>query len=311
MPKYLSTGVKLGNANTWSALQTFSAGIVSPSVIGGTGTTSTLSLQSTSGVGASGADIIFKVGNNGATTAVTVHNTGDTTFGDVHTLNNLTHGLQVRSATVTSNFNMVRDLSTLFSYTGYTPDVALDNAHPHWGTGLYSSSYDYVIWTYNGTSNTQRITLKTSGEVGIGTTSPASLFDLRAGDLTFSGANGQKYVQGYKTELTPIAAAATTTTTITIPANAILKSVGMRVTVQPPGTATMVVTATTSGTVLQQGANMSTAINTTDVGTRAYGTNYVGVAAQTITITPNAVPSDATGRVRFDIYYDEPTAPTS
>lgn len=27
MPKYLSTGVKLGNANTWSALQTFSAGL--------------------------------------------------------------------------------------------------------------------------------------------------------------------------------------------------------------------------------------------------------------------------------------------
>jgi hypothetical protein len=38
-----------------------------PLVIGGSTTTSTLTLQSTSGVGTTGADIIFKVGNNGAT----------------------------------------------------------------------------------------------------------------------------------------------------------------------------------------------------------------------------------------------------
>lgn len=173
------------------------------------------------------------------------------------------------------------------------------------------------IWSNNSTAewyvNTIAVMkIDTTGYVGLGANfSAASLLDLRAGDLTQSGANGQKYVQGRKTELTTIAAAATSTTTITIPANAILKAVEMRVTVAPPGTATMVVTATTSGTVLQQGASMSTALNTTDVGTRAWGTNYTGVAAQTITITPNATPSDATGRVRFDIYYEEATAPTS
>lgn len=178
--------------------------------------------------------------------------------------------------------------------------------------GLYTGSDNLVSWWY-GASPGSRTVLTSSGwlALGSGFSTPASLLDLRAGDLTMSGANGQKYVQGVKTELTTIAAAATTATTITIPANAILKAVEMRVTVQPPGTSTMVVTATTSGTILQQGASMSTAINTTDVGTRAWGTNYVGVAAQTITITPNVTPSDNTGRVRFTIYYDEPTVPTS
>jgi hypothetical protein len=151
----------------------------------------------------------------------------------------------------------------------------------------------------------------TTGNVGIGTTSPASLLDLRAGDLTMSGANAQKYVLGHKTELTTIAAAATTATTITIPANAILKAVTMRVTTVIPTAATMVVTATTSGTVLQQGASIAVAAGTTDIGTRAWGTNYQGVAAQTITITPNATPVNNTGRVRFDIFYEEPTVPTS
>lgn len=45
--------------------------VTSPLLLGGTGTGSTLSLQSTSGVGATDA-INFKVGNNGATTAMTI-----------------------------------------------------------------------------------------------------------------------------------------------------------------------------------------------------------------------------------------------
>lgn len=67
----------LNQLNTWSALQTFSAGIVGSPIIGGTGTTSTLTLQSTSGVGTTGADIVFKVGNNGATEAGRILNSGN------------------------------------------------------------------------------------------------------------------------------------------------------------------------------------------------------------------------------------------
>lgn len=45
---------------------TFITSITDPLLIGGTGTTQTLILRSTSGVGAAGADIIFQAGNNGA-----------------------------------------------------------------------------------------------------------------------------------------------------------------------------------------------------------------------------------------------------
>lgn len=45
-------------------------------ITGGTGTTADLSFQTTSGVGASGADMHFLVGNNGATEAMTILNSG-------------------------------------------------------------------------------------------------------------------------------------------------------------------------------------------------------------------------------------------
>jgi hypothetical protein len=51
--------------------------LVSPTHTGGATTTSTLTLQSTSGVGTPGADIIFKVGNNGATEAIRILNSGN------------------------------------------------------------------------------------------------------------------------------------------------------------------------------------------------------------------------------------------
>ncbi len=53
------------------------AGIVTaPILVGGTTTTSTLTLRSTSGVGIAGADIIFQTGNNGATEAMRILNSG-------------------------------------------------------------------------------------------------------------------------------------------------------------------------------------------------------------------------------------------
>jgi len=173
------------------------------------------------------------------------------------------------------------------------------------------SNREFLFNMYN-TNATILMALNQNGFLGLGTTSAVSLLDLRAGDLTQSGWNGQKYVQGRATELITVASGVLTqASTIQIPANAILKAAEMRVTVQPGGTATMVVTATTSATVLQQGASMSTAATTTDVGTRAWGTNYVGVAAQTVTFTFNGVTSDALGRIRLDLYYEEPTAATS
>ena len=60
---------------------TFTTNLTSPLIIGGTGATSTLSLRSTSGIGAAGADIIFQTGDNGATEAARIFNNGTINVG--------------------------------------------------------------------------------------------------------------------------------------------------------------------------------------------------------------------------------------
>lgn len=56
--------------------------LIAPNILGGTSTTQDLSLQTTSGVGASGADMHFLVGNNGATEAMTILNSGNVGIGN-------------------------------------------------------------------------------------------------------------------------------------------------------------------------------------------------------------------------------------
>ncbi len=74
------TKVERGDENVLAA-SVVSTSITTPLVIGGTATTSDLVLQTTSGVGASGSDMIFKVGNNGALTVATFNYDGTATFG--------------------------------------------------------------------------------------------------------------------------------------------------------------------------------------------------------------------------------------
>ena len=71
-----TTGVDLGS-------QTFTTtgNITAPKLIGGSATTSDLYLQTTSGVGETGADMHFLVGNNGATEAMTILNSGKVGIG--------------------------------------------------------------------------------------------------------------------------------------------------------------------------------------------------------------------------------------
>lgn len=101
------------------------------------------------------------------------------------------------------------------------------------------------------------------------------------------------------TELTTINAAASTDTAIQIPANFRVDGVAVRVIVKPPGTANFTVTGATTSTVFQVGANVSSDATTTDVGMKS--TPYLNTAAQAIRITPDASPSDNTGRIRVVI----------
>lgn len=56
---------------------TATTSVTSPLITGGTGTTQDLTFKTTSGVGATGADMHFQVGNNGATEAMTILNNGN------------------------------------------------------------------------------------------------------------------------------------------------------------------------------------------------------------------------------------------
>ncbi|MBL7670267.1 MAG: hypothetical protein JNM39_07250 [Bdellovibrionaceae bacterium] len=68
-------------AAVFGTAPTFTTNITTPLLIGGTGTTSSLTYKTTTGVGAAGADHIFQVGNDGATEAMRILNDGKVGIG--------------------------------------------------------------------------------------------------------------------------------------------------------------------------------------------------------------------------------------
>jgi hypothetical protein len=98
-----STGATGTGKFVFDATPTFTTNITAPLLIGGTGTTSTLTLRSTSGVGATGADIVFQTGNNGATEVGRITNAGVWTLG---TGTNVTVNPPDQSGTNTAGNNM-------------------------------------------------------------------------------------------------------------------------------------------------------------------------------------------------------------
>ena len=104
------TDTYISSASTWNAKAgtaspTFTTQITTPKVLGGTGTTQTLTFQTTSGVGTTGADMIFLVGNNGATEALKINNAGAISTSFNVSCNNLLASTLVRCGS-TSAFNI-------------------------------------------------------------------------------------------------------------------------------------------------------------------------------------------------------------
>ena len=99
-----------GTAPAYSATPSVTS-ITAPTHLGGTGTGSSLTLQSTSGVGATDS-IVMKVGNNGATTALSIATGGTVTIGTL---------------------NLTNTLGTAYGGTGLTGFTAANNA-------IYSTS---------------------------------------------------------------------------------------------------------------------------------------------------------------------------
>ena len=126
----ISGGV--GVAPSYSASPTLTTSLTTPTVIGGTGVGSSLTLQSTSGVGTTDS-ILFKVGNNGATTAVTISSAGVVSLGTALAVGSGGTG----AATFTANGVIYGNTTSALGVTaaGTTGQVlvATTSGAPSWG----------------------------------------------------------------------------------------------------------------------------------------------------------------------------------
>jgi hypothetical protein len=136
----------VSTAPAWSASPTITTSITTPLHIGGTTASSTLTLQSTSGVGTTDS-ILFKVGNNGAVTGMTISTTGAVTT----------------ASTISDSIGNVRTIVQNTQSTAYTL-VATDNGkYISISTGgvtvpasIFTAGQNIVI--YNNSSSVQTIT---------------------------------------------------------------------------------------------------------------------------------------------------------
>ena len=144
--------------------------VVNPLLIGGSGTTQTLTYKTTTGVGASGADHIFQVGNNGATEAMRILNSGNVGIANVSPSEKLdVTGNTVVSGSVgvggavssTSRFSVIRNTESSNFFegvkTGFTDKVSLGSYYDvngsvaYWGNNFYIT--DGFTQTRYNTSN--------------------------------------------------------------------------------------------------------------------------------------------------------------
>jgi len=162
--------------------------MTSNKIIGGSTTTSDLTLQTTSGIGATGADMHFLVGNNGATEAMTILNSGNVGIGTTAPTGKLDiQGLAVNDLpTYSAEFL----LDTGWTSTDWTGDFATGWTHTTGNTTVLSQSKVAVNATKYQIAYT--VTGRTAGSftIGFGGQSNAGITATGAwGPTTSSTAN--------------------------------------------------------------------------------------------------------------------------
>jgi hypothetical protein len=139
---------------------TFTTNITSPLVIGGTGTTSTAIIRSTSGVGTTGADIIFQTGNNGATEAARILNAGNLIVGGTTLISSELFSIQKNQ-----NAGTLAYISNTTSNTGSFTGLTLSGAGAGSGSlNFYNFSAGFTTTLYHTQSGG---TLEQSGVGGL------------------------------------------------------------------------------------------------------------------------------------------------
>lgn len=185
---------------------TFTTSITSPLVIGGTSTTADLILKTTSGVGASGADMIFQVGNNGGTEAMRILNSGDVGIGtgspasklDIDAGSNTT-GIRLRGVAETTEIadiyvggqgQLVLSTANTGNTSAYIEADAEDDLYgliirdSNTGSTIWGNLYmadaavDYLNIVIGQGGATAGLVIDDDDQVGIGTTTPDYTLEL-------------------------------------------------------------------------------------------------------------------------------------
>lgn len=186
-----------------------STSLTSPLIIGGSGTTQSLTYKTTTGVGTTGADHIFKSGNNGATEIARMTNAGAFLVGKTATTIGEIVGLKKDQTGGTTclleNANSSGAVTYRLNGNQKTVELGLYNSgHSSYGMIAANDAYMYgntnfsfmaegasaVIRWSTGSSTLEKMRLDASGRLGIGTTSPASQLDVEGGaaiGATYSG----------------------------------------------------------------------------------------------------------------------------
>lgn len=181
---------------------TFTTSATGPLVIGGTGATSTLTLRSTSGVGTTGADIIFQTGNNGATEAMRILANGNVGINTSTPNSKLDVKGAGDSTGVTLTLSNGGEITALNDPLGvidfYSNDastgasgvkgrIACRNEFNGGWDGTLTRHDTYLAFsTSNDSVLGERVRITNTGNVGIGTTTPGSTLDV-AGTFNVTG----------------------------------------------------------------------------------------------------------------------------
>ena len=167
-----------------SATPSFATSVTTPLVIGGTAASSSLTLQSTSGVGTSDS-ILFKVGNNGATTAMTIDTSGNVGIGTSSPAAKLDIGSGNLNFSSTAQ-RITGDMSsaTLGNRLGFQSSVTNGNTNfyviPNGSATTagvtYFNSSSISNSSYGGITITSTVVSFNSGQLGTGTFLPMAFF---------------------------------------------------------------------------------------------------------------------------------------
>ncbi len=193
----------------WSASPTLTTSLTTPLLIGGTGTTSPLTFQTTTGVGTTGADFIWKSGNNGATENMRLLNNGRLGIGTaspaylLHLNGASATGIYIENSGVTTGITDLYGVSNLtsthafFQQGNYSSSFGGNNLI---GTSGSNSAPGYAFWGIIGGTAPTLPAILFSGSKRSGTTTA----QLTSSEMLIAYENAGSSGNGAGTYINPI-----------------------------------------------------------------------------------------------------------